>query len=296
MPKRVHVVVNPAAGQDYPVLSVLNRVFHPAGIDWDVFVTKQAGDARRYAEQAVQAGVDAVGVYGGDGTVREVATGLIGTDVPLAILPGGTANVIAVELGIPSDLAQAAALVGADQPADRRIDVGQIGDHYFLIRVGMGFEAQMVQGADRPLKDRVGPLAYAVAAMQALAAPTVAEYRLTIDGTVVECAAMTCIIANAGSFGALPLTIAPTIDIGDGLLDIVVVTRADLPSLVQVAASIVAGNEDAEPLQRWRAREVHVEADPPQSVQVDGELWGHTPFTARIVPQAIRVLVPAARQ
>jgi YegS/Rv2252/BmrU family lipid kinase len=293
MPKRIHVIINPAAGQDYPVLSVLNRAFHPAGADWDVFVTKRAGDARRYAEQAVRAGVDAVAVYGGDGTVMEAAAGLIGTDVPLAIFPGGTANVISAELGIPSDLAEACALVCGRAAAERRIDVGQIGDQYFLIRVGMGFEAQMVQGADRPLKDRVGPLAYAVAAVQALAEPAVAHYRLTIDGETVEREAMTCIIANAGSFGTLPLTIAPTIDVGDGLLDVVVVTTADLPGLVHVAASIVAGNEDAAPLQRWRAREVGVEADPPQAVQVDGEVWGQTPFTARVVPQAVRILVPA---
>jgi diacylglycerol kinase (ATP) len=295
MGKRVHVIVNPAAGQDVPVLNVLNRAFQPAGVDWDVFVTKRAGDARRYAEQAVRAGVAAVAVYGGDGTVMETAAGLIGADVPLAIFPGGTANVIAGELGIPRDLAQAAALVGGPA-AERYVDVGQIGEEYFLIRVGMGFEAQMVQGADRTLKDRVGVLAYGVAAVQALAEPAVARYRLTIDGTSVEHTAMTCIVANAGSFGTLPLTLAPEIDVSDGFLDVVLVTRADLPGLVQVAASIVAGNEDAEPLHHWRAREVSVEADPPRTVQVDGEVWGQTPFTARVVPRAVRVLVPTIAQ
>jgi diacylglycerol kinase family enzyme len=105
---------------------------------------------------------------------------------------------------------------------------------------------------------------------------------------------MTCIVANAGSFGAVPLTLAPTIDVADGLLDVVVVNKGDLPALVSVAASIVAGNEDAEPLQHWRAREVMVTADPPQVVQVDGEVWGETPITVRVVPQAVRVIVPAA--
>jgi diacylglycerol kinase (ATP) len=225
----------------------------------------------------------------------ETAAGLIGADVPLAIFPGGTANVIAGELGIPRDLAQAAALVGGPA-AERYVEVGQIGEEYFLIRVGMGFEAQMVQGADRTLKDRVGVLAYGVAAVQALAEPAVARYRLTIDGEIIERTAMTCIIANAGSFGTLPLTLAPTIDVSDGFLDVVLVTRADLPGLVQVAASIVAGNEDAEPLHHWRAREVSVEADPPRTVQVDGEVWGQTPFTARVVPRAVRVLVPTIAQ
>ena len=292
MAKCIHVIINPAAGQDRPILHTLNRAFHPAGVDWDVHVTKQAGDARRYAEQAVAAGVDVVAVYGGDGTVMDVAAALIGTNVPLAIFPGGTANVISTELGIPSDLAEACALVCSEQGYIRPIDVGRVGDHYFLIRVGMGVEAQMIAGADRPLKERLGPLAYLVSAVQALKDPVFARYQLTLDGEEMAIDGITCIIANAGSFGAVPLSLAPTIDVSDGLLDVVVVNKGDLPALVAVAASIVAGNEDAEPLRHWRAREVAVSADPPQTVQVDGEVWGQTPITVRIVPQAVRVIVP----
>jgi YegS/Rv2252/BmrU family lipid kinase len=294
MAKCIHVIINPAAGQDRPILHTLNRAFHPAGVDWEVRITKQAGDARRHAEAAIAAGVDAVAVYGGDGTVMEVAAALIGADVPLAIFPGGTANVISTELGIPSDLAEACALVCTEAGIIRPIDVGQIGDHYFLIRVGMGLEAQMIAGADRPLKDRLGPLAYLVSAVQALKEPLFARYRLTLDGQDVAIEGITCIVANAGSFGAVPLTLAPTIDVGDGLLDVVVVTKSDLQALVAVAASIVAGNEDAEPLQHWRAREITVRADPPQTVQVDGEVWGETPIAVRVVPQAVRVIVPSS--
>src|SRR4051794_21083613 len=82
---RVHIIINPASGQDRPVLAILNDVFHPSGIDWDVSVTKEAGDGRRYALEALDAGVDAIGVYGGDGTVNEVASALVGTQTPLAI-------------------------------------------------------------------------------------------------------------------------------------------------------------------------------------------------------------------
>ncbi len=100
MGKRVRVIINPAAGQDEPVLGILNSVFHPAGVEWDVAITLKAGDAKRFAQQAVEEGIEVVAVYGGDGTVAEVASGLIGSEVPLAIFPGGTANVMSVELGI----------------------------------------------------------------------------------------------------------------------------------------------------------------------------------------------------
>ncbi len=109
--KRVHVIVNPASGKDQPILHTLNSVFHAAGIDWDIYVTKAGGDAQRLAAEAVHAGADAVAVYGGDGTVAEVAAGLFHSEMPLVVLPGGTTNATGHSLGIPVDLAEAAALL-----------------------------------------------------------------------------------------------------------------------------------------------------------------------------------------
>ena len=88
--KKVHVIINPAAGHDEPILNVLNHVFHPAGVEWDNSLTHQSGDATRLAAEAAASGVDLVAAYGGDGTQMEVANGLMGTGVPQAILPGGT--------------------------------------------------------------------------------------------------------------------------------------------------------------------------------------------------------------
>jgi diacylglycerol kinase family enzyme len=131
-----------------------------------------------------------------------------------------------------------------------------------------------------------------VSAVQALRDPKITSYHLTLDGEVVEVEGWTCIVANAGSLGRTGLTLARNIDVGDGLLDVVVVTRADVASLLTVAASIVTGNEDVEVLQHWQVREVTVRAEPPQIVQADGEVLGETPVHARIVPGALRVIVP----
>lgn len=299
--KRVHIIVNPASGQDKPVLSILNDVFHPSGIDWEVFVTKQAGDGFRYAKEAVAAGVDAVGVYGGDGTVMEVASALVGTDVPLAIFPGGTANVMSVELGVPSDLAEAIAVVTGGQSTIRTIDVGQYGDHIFLTRLGMGLESNVIENTAREQKDRMGWLAYALSALRELSDPKVSRYRLTLDGEVIETEGLTCVVANSGIItpnsgipGRGVLSFAPGISVSDGVLDVVVIRAANLGSLLSLAASMVAGNENAEPLQHWRARDVLVEADPPQTIQLDGEILDQTPAHARVIPNALRVIVPPA--
>ena len=293
MPKRLAIVINPASGQDAPILGTMNAVFSAADVDWDVFVTKKAGDARRHAQAALDAGYDAVGVYGGDGTVGEVAGALLGSETPLAIFPGGTANVMSFELGIPSDTAEALALAFDEAAAVRQIDVGELGDRHFLLRVGIGFEADMVEGADRQLKDRFGPLAYALSAVQALREPPLSHYRITLDGREVAFDGMTCIIANSGSLGRSGLSLAPNISVSDGLLDVVVVTQAHLKGLLTVAASVIAGSDDAEPLERWQAREITVAASPVQAVTVDGEIVEAPFVTVKTLPGALRVIVPA---
>lgn len=288
----VHVVINPASGKDRAILRTINFACNTAGIDWDVYITKKSGDGRRLAEQAVKAGVDRVLVYGGDGTVMEVASGLLGSDIPMAILPGGTANVLAIDLSIPRDLVEASALAVDLDSNIRTIDVAQIGDRYFVLRAGLGLEAAMVAGAKRELKERFGVFAYALSALQALADPVVANYRLSFEGQEVDAQGLTCIIANSGLMGMEGLYLAPDIQVDDGLLDVIVLRRADLPSLLSLAASVVEGEENQQALQRWQVREVTVHSQPTQKVQVDGEMIDQTPVNIKVIPQAVPVVVP----
>jgi diacylglycerol kinase (ATP) len=292
MYKHIHVIINPVARQDRPVLAILNSIFHAAGIDWDVFITKNPGDARRLAQAAVVAGVDVVAVYGGDGTVMEAVSGLVGTEVPLAIFPGGTANVLSVELGIPGDLAEACALVCSDESVIRKVDLGQVGDDYFLLSVGVGFAAAVVEGADRESKHRFGMLAYWLSGFQALREPAMAHYRLTLDGQQIDTEGITCMIANSGNLGQLGLKLDPSIDVSDGLLDVIVIRRGDLGAFLLVAAHVVARNDAAEPIQHWQAHEISLAVDPPQTVQIDGEILGKAPLHVKVLPQAARIIVP----
>ncbi|MCX6048030.1 MAG: diacylglycerol kinase family protein, partial [Chloroflexi bacterium] len=192
MTQKMQVIINPVAGQDEPVLQQLNAVLRECAVDWEIAVTKQAGDARRFAQQAVHHGVDIVAAYGGDGTVAEVASGLVGSSVALAILPGGTANVMALELGIPTDLAQAARLACGVESRLEKIDMGQVYDKHFLLRAGVGLEAAITEQADRSLKDRLGILAYFWSALRNLRNPEIAHYQLVLDGQAIECAGVTC--------------------------------------------------------------------------------------------------------
>ncbi len=289
--KRLHIIINPAAGQDQPFLQIFNRAFQEAGIDWDVFITKKAGDGTRLAQAAVAAGADVVAAFGGDGTVAEVASGLLGSDVPLAIFPGGTANVMSIELGIPSDLSEAVALLCGGGKL-RPVDMGQLGDdRLFMLRATIGFTAEMTKGAEREEKNRLGNLAYLLSALRALPDAKPSRYQIQLDDRQEEVEGMICLVANSGSLGLPGLSLTSAIDVSDGLLDVIVIQSVNLGSLLSVAASAAGFSQ---PLYHWQAKQVTVTAEPPQNVECDGEIIDPTPLTAHILPQAIRVIVPEA--
>ena len=137
--RRVHVVVNPASGKDEPILNVLNDVFRQHDVDWDVSVTHKYGDAKAQARAAIADGVDLVVGYGGDGTQHEIANAVVaaaaetGRQVPMGILPGGTGNGFAREMGVPATLRDAVVAL-CTSSRTRAIDVGRLRDR----RTGAG--------------------------------------------------------------------------------------------------------------------------------------------------------------
>lgn len=293
MARKIHVVINPASGQPDTILNTLNSVFHPAGIDWDVFITKHSGDAERLARQSAESGVDVVAAYGGDGTVMEVARGLLGLETPMAILPGGTANLMSVELDIPKKLAEAAAIAADPNSPMRVVDAGLFnGQTHFLLRVGMGFSARKVEIADRELKDRWGILAYSIGGLKAMNTTDVADYRLTLDGKSYETKGFTCLVDNAGNIGFAGLGLK-SIRVDDGLLDVIVVRDSRIRSWIAVGAGVSGSQPNPEYIDHWQAQEITIEADPPQPIQLDGEMVGETPLTVKVVPGYVRILTPA---
>jgi YegS/Rv2252/BmrU family lipid kinase len=293
MVKKAHIIINPASGQPQPILNQINDVFHPAGVTWNVSITNKSEDAARFTRQAIDQGAEIVGAYGGDGTVMEVAQAVKGGEIPMAILPGGTANLMSIELGIPKDLTKAAQIMIDPESQIRHIDMGQVGEHYFMLRVGMGFAGEKVRMADRELKDRWGILAYSIAGLKALSSVKSARYRITVDGVAYETNGKSCLIDNAGNLGMRGVTLSKSISVSDGLLDVMVVDER-VSSLIAVGAEVVGRETEFEGFQHWQGREVNIECDPPQTVQGDGEIWGETPVSAQVLPGVLPVLVPSS--
>jgi YegS/Rv2252/BmrU family lipid kinase len=311
MSKKIAVIINPAAGQDVPVLATLNTVFQEQGVEWQALITHRAGDGRRLAQQALDSDVDVIAAYGGDGTAAEVASALIGTNRPLAILPGGTANVLSLELGIPGNLTQAARLACGVKSQQRQIDAGEVNGQHFLLRVGVGFEANLIYQADRNLKDRLGFFAYVWSGMQNLRQPPRARYRMVMDGQEIECEGVTCGIANSGNLGQAGLKMGTRVDIADGLLDVLLVEQASMQAVIDllsnvfgireapIESAIARATEWSDELQQlvrhWQVREISLTATPSQVVQYDGEVLqaGYTEITCKVLPRALTVIVPA---
>jgi diacylglycerol kinase (ATP) len=292
-PRLVHVIINPAAGQEQPILGLLNSLFRENEIAWEVFITQEAGDARRFAQESVRAGADVVMACGGDGTVMETASGLRGSSVPLAILPCGTANVMSIELAIPADLRQAIALVAQGQNVVRGIDMGLINGVEFLLRVGVGAEARMVIETPRESKTRWGNLAYFVTALNQLQNPDVSRYIMNLDGLHIEVDGISLMIANSVSIGVPGIHLVQNTSVSDGLLDVIVIRRADLPSMMAIATNTLLNlAEEPEPVLHWQAREIRIQAVPPQPVQVDGEVISGTDLTMQVLPKAVNILCP----
>lgn len=198
--KKIHVVINPAAGKDEPILNTLNDVFRHYDVDWNVSVTKKYGDATEQARTAAAAEADLVAAYGGDGTQHEIANGILGTNAVMGVLPGGVGNGFATELGTPKELRPAVELLCTGGRL-RSIDVVQLGDSYFIQRLYVGIEPE--EQTSREDKDKYGTFAYVVNTYHRARERKDREvhYRITIDGQVIEMPAMKLYVVNAAKAG-----------------------------------------------------------------------------------------------
>jgi len=284
--KRIGIIINPSSGRQVPILHTLNQVLSRKKIDWDVHVTKGPQQIARYARHLLRKHVDAIGIYGGDGTVREVAGALAGEKKPLLILPGGTANVISNELRIPQDIGRAIKLF-LSKPRVRAIDVGQIGDQFFLTRVSNGFEAEVVRETTPDIKTKIGWLAYGLNSLKAALKTRASIYKLKLDGKEYREQGLACIVANSGNLGLPGITISPKIKVDDGLFDVILINHADLLKIFK-QQQVFRGF-----FRHWQCREIEMITEPKHDFQCDGELHPKMPIHIKVIPQALRVITPA---
>jgi len=244
------------------------------------------------ARAAAEAGVDVVLACGGDGTVTAAATGLAGTVTPLAVIPLGTGNLLARNLGLPSDLGEA--LTVALTGSSRRLDVGRANGSLFLTMAGLGLDAKMLAGASEQVKKRFGWAAYVVAAVKHLWDRPMRVSLRTDSGSPLQRRASVIIVGNVGTLqGGLPLL--PGAQPDDGRLDMVVLTARTLAGWLAVALHVLLRRPGATArVIRRTCTEVSVEVDRAHRWEIDGEVMGRTrELIVTVRPGALLVRVPA---
>jgi diacylglycerol kinase (ATP) len=295
------IVMNPAAGQDDAerVLRLVAGAFAVRGRNFDVVLTRGAGHAADAARRAVDEGYVSVIAVGGDGTVGEVITGIAGSGVPVGIVPKGTGNQVARNLGLPARLEDAVDVAVNGACID--IDLGRLDDgRLFAVAAGAGWDAAVMAAATRELKDRWGFGAYLYAGLRLGISPPTARYRITADGEAFEVDAAMVLVANMGQFTAavgppLPVHIAPDVSYRDGLLDVCIFAPRNIADAAAIFWRVARRRYAGDPrLVYLQARDVRVESDPPAITEIDGEPSGHTPFRARVLSGGVSVLVPTA--
>ena len=297
---RALIVTNPTAARaGARGLKAARRRFERAGIRVHVERTHAIGDGAALARSAVADGVELIVAHGGDGTAMDVAAGLVGTACPLGLLPGGTGNVLAGNLGVSRSFAGAAETILAG--ATRTIDVGRlttgVGTRYFGVNAASGFAAELMAQTEQEHKQRFGVAAY-VARACVLAADLVrAASRVEVDGVVHEGRAATVIVANCGDVvpGVLPL--GSHIRPDDGVLDVVVLDASSYAAAIRVVWRLLQREPHADSgITFYRGTSVRVTTEPALPVQSDGDALGTTPFTTELLPRALDIYAPAPRR
>lgn len=291
---RIGVIFNPTARGDR-AQARLRRLRELAG-DARFFPTAEAGHAVALAEQAALEGCETVVAAGGDGTINEVVNGLMHIPVAsrprLGVVPVGTANVYARELGLPFSVDAAWRVVAAGR--DRRVDVGRAQaeggeQRYFVQLAGAGFDALAIASLDMKLKKRINWLAYVISGVHTVARGLP---RLTVMAGERRCEGCFVFVGNGRFYGgSFPLF--PDARLDDGVLTVCVFGGGRAIDLARYLPRILTGSHPKlADVHYFKAKQVRVESAQAVPTELDGELWGNCPAELSVEAGALRVLVP----
>lgn len=293
-----HLIFNPVSGQGNPdqALAQIKAILEPQ-MHVAVHFTSPEESAEQLAKEAIEANADLIIASGGDGTVSAVAGSVIGTNIPLGVIPRGTANAFSVALGIPTGLQAACENILAG--VTRVVDAALCNGAPMILLAGIGFEAETVERANRESKDRLGVLAYILAGAQQLREQQSFSTQIEVDGEINEFQASAITIANAAPSSSVLAQGFGLVDAHDGLLEVTIAAPNTMTQAITAmfhlwSASLIKATPNREDIIGLRTNRIKVTTDPPQKVVVDGELIGTTPVEIECIPDGLTVIIPAA--
>ena len=286
---KLAIIFNPAARGE-KARSLEEKVRSLTGPDTPL-ITSRPGETAELARQLAQEGHSTIVAAGGDGTINDVVNGIAGLDVSLGILPIGTMNILACELGLPTtQLEQCWEIIQGG--FIRSIDLAMANDQYFVQLAGIGLDALAVRETDLNMRKTIGPISYILAAAQIIGRPAP---RLEICFNERETMGGCFVLVGNGRFYGGPLSFFPNAKNDDGLLDVLVFKHQGYLDIIRYLQGVLIGNHaDFADIEYRQIHSLRVISDRRIPVEIDGEVSFHTPVHFRVGPSKLRVHVPNA--
>jgi YegS/Rv2252/BmrU family lipid kinase len=290
--RRLALIVNPVAGGGRPAraLPQVQAALRALGFDQRFEYTKSLSHARELALEAAAGGEVAV-AFGGDGLISAVAGALKHTDAVVGILPGGRGNDLCRVLGIPLKPVAACGVLASG--VERQLDLGEAGGRTFAGIASCGFDSVVNQIANETTAVRGSPV-YGLALLRALPRWRAAGFEVEVDDDAPRrFMGYSVAAANSRQFGG-GMRLAPDASLTDGLLDVVIIEDMSKLRFLRLAPTVFSGRHlRYREISVVRGREVHISATEPFTLYADGEAIAELPVTVRVLPAAIRMIVPA---
>ncbi len=286
------IIVNPQAGRGRSgrIVEKIEKLCREAGQPTKTFLTSGPGDATELSRKLVAAGHRRVVAMGGDGTIREVGGGLLGSGVELGLIPIGRGNDLARSLNVPINEPSRALRV-LQRGRIKEIDVGWDGRECFLSVMGIGYPALVAEQTNQ-LRWIQGRASFLVSVYKALRRMRVVEVRVTLDDSRLEVGCTSILIHNTPFTGG-GLKMAPMARLEDGFFDVVVIDAVGIWDLMLNFPRVYWGRHLSHPsFRHYRSRTVKVSSDSPVPMMRDGDPAGTLPVEACVLPRALKVIVP----
>jgi len=321
---QAELIYNPSGGQVVIRHELDNVVAFLSRYGWSVTLreTNRPLEATELARHAVKRGAGVVIAAGGDGTINEVANGLVNSDAALGVLPAGTTNSWALQMGIPALNplllgTQAAKMIAALEERVARplpanyyrkvlldaarvlvegrtvaVDMGEVSGRHFLMWAGIGFDAAIAQSIPLKEKRALGSWAYVLPAIESASRFYGTDAWLNLDGKLVKVNTPFIVVSNIQLYGGM-MAIGARACVNDGKLDVCIFKGGGFLAFVEQAAKVLAHKHLEDPkVEYYQCREIAVESAHPLPVHVDGEPSTRTPVIIHTVPSSLKVIVP----
>lgn len=286
---------NPKSGHSKTVhlCDHISSHFSKHNIDLEtIIVPKPDHEIKSIIDAAIAEGVRLFVAAGGDGTVSMISTHLVGTQIPIGIIPLGTGNLLAKALDIPLKLENALGLITSDDHEMVKIDTFKMDDRHFLLNISVGISPKIMESVDSEDKQRLGFFAYLINFIQQILGLKVHRLSIEYDHQKSTYNASEILITNIGTAGVEPLTWSEEILLDDGTLDLLIFRAANIFDILGLVISVFTKKGKLNPLVKFLkvTEYCRIESQTPLNTQADGDVIGDTPFEVHICPRSLTII------